>query len=676
MKILKYIPTQLVILLIIGIMLGYYFNINHIQVVSLLIISMLWLSLSYILSKKQRFQNYYFTLSTYIVFLFIGMASITFKNPQFKENNYSNFLSESFNETVLVINDILKPNNYYNNYIASVVFINNNQSQGKIKLNILKDSTKKALSIDDKIFVFDDFQEINKPLNPYQFNYKNYLARQQVQHQITLYDNAYLSLNNGKTSLRGLAHSFRQKINLSLQKQGFKGNELAIINALLLGQRQEISKEIIENYQNAGAIHILAVSGLHVGIILLMLNFLFKPLEKLKKGKIVKLVIVVLFLWMFAFIAGLSASVIRAVTMFTAVAIALVTKKEISTYNTLVISIFFLLLFNPYYLFEVGFQLSYLAVFFIVWLQPQLYNLWKPKYKVIDYPWQLFTVSVAAQLGVLPLSLYYFHQFPGLFFIANLLIIPFLGFILGIGILIIFLSLIDMLPQFIANFYEIVIYTLNTAVGWIGKQESFLFQNISFTIISTIFSYFIIITFFKWFESKNKSALKYVLIAIILFQSNLIFEKYQTNSSSEFVIFNKSRHSILAKKSGKKMNIDHNLDSIANIIIIKDYIIGTRSKVNITENHIKNAYQLGSEKLIVIDSFGIYNNLKFKPELIWLRNSPNINLQRLIDITQPRKIIADASNYKSLIKHWQKTSKNNNIHFHYTVKDGAFIKKL
>ncbi|MDY7394603.1 ComEC/Rec2 family competence protein [Aureibaculum sp. 2210JD6-5] len=676
MKILKYIPAQLVFFLILGIVLGYYLELTLKSVSILLIISLLLLSTFYFVSRKKGTQSYYFTIATYAVFMLIGIASITFKNPQFKENNYSNFFTENVNETTLVIDDILKDNNYYNNYIATVISTNGNQSQGKIKLNIQKDSTKNILSIDDKIIVFDDFEEIDNPKNPYQFNYKNYLAKQQVQHQMTIYDENFLRLKNEKTSLKGLAHSFRKKINLALEEHGFKGDELAIINALLLGQRQEISKEIIENYQNAGAIHILAVSGLHVGIILLLLNFLFKPLERLKNGKVIKLVIVVFSLWTFAFLAGLSASVIRAVTMFTAVAVALATKKEVSTYKTLLISIFFLLLFNPFYLFEVGFQLSYLAVFFIVWVQPQLYNLWQPNYKVIDYPWQLFTVSVAAQLGVLPLSLYYFHQFPGLFFVANLLIIPFLGLILGLGILVIILSLMDILPNFIASLYEQVIFLLNSTVGWIGKQESFLFQNISFTIISTIISYLIIITFFKWFETKNRSLIKYVLIVVILFQSNLIFEKYQTNTSSEFVIFNKSRYSMLVKKDGNKASIQHNLDSITNNTIINDFLIGTNSYIKSAENKIENMYQLESEKLIVIDSFGIYKNLNFKPEIIWLINSPNINLQRLINEIEPKKIIADASNYKSHVLLWQKTSKNNNIPFHYTVKDGAFIKKL
>jgi len=261
----------------------------------------------------------------------------------------------------------------------------------------------------------------------------------------------------------------------------------------LLGQRQDISKEIYNSYTKAGAIHILAVSGLHVGIILLLLNFVFKPIEYVKHGKVYKTIILVLILWSFAVIAGLSASVVRAVSMFTIVAIAMNLNRPTNVYNTLAISMFFLLLFKPTFLFDVGFQLSYLAVFAIVIIQPMLYNLWRPKYFLFKFLWGIFTVTIAAQFGIIPVSLFYFHQFPGLFFISNLVIIPFLGTILGFGIIIIGLSLLNILPEFLAAIYGNIIGLMNTFVGWVSNQESFLFKNISFNIEQVFISYLLLI---------------------------------------------------------------------------------------------------------------------------------------------------------------------------------------
>ena len=167
--------------------------------------------------------------------------------------------------------------------------------------------------------------------------------------------------------------------------------------------------------------------------------------------------------------------------MFTFVAFGMISNRKSNIYYSLITSMFFLLLIKPMFLFDVGFQLSYLAVFGIVWIQPMLSNLWIPKYKLINKIWQLLTVSVAAQLIILPVSLYYFHQFPSLFLLSNLVIIPFLGIILMLGILVIVLAVINLLPQILADFYGTLINMMNQFVSWVGSQEGFLLIDISFS---------------------------------------------------------------------------------------------------------------------------------------------------------------------------------------------------
>ena len=630
----------------------------------------------YLVFRKSISNNYYFTFFTFLTFILIGIAAITFKNDLLKKNHYTHFLSDNY-RSIIEIDDVLKPNSYYDNYKAKVIQLNSKKTYGKIKLNVFKDSLKERFKVGDQIVLTQKFNAIQAPLNPHQFNYKNYLKNQQIHHQVSIKNNEFLYLKNNRRSFKRYAFTIREQVNKALIENGFKGEELAIINALLLGQRQDISEEVIRNFQKAGAVHILAVSGLHIGIIMLLLNFLLTPLELLKKGAEIKLVMVVLFLWFFAFVAGLSPSVVRAVTMFTAVAIALTSKNTINTYKTLIISIFILLLFNPYYLFEVGFQLSYLAVFFIVWLQPLLYKLWKPKLKLVDYSWKLLTVSTAAQLGVLPLSLYYFHQFPGLFFISNLVIIPFLGLILGLGILIILLASLNILPAFVALFYERIIFVLNQTVGWIADQEAFLFQNISFGVLSLISTYLLIVSFFKWFEIKKPNYLILTLLALILLQTNILIEKYKSSTKDEFIILNKSRQSVLIQRTGQQVTIDHTLKNqdLYEDSSIKSYLIGSNTGILSAENKLKNVYAISKKKLLVVDSLGVYLLKKNTPDMILLTTSPKINLERLIKEVDPKIVIADASNYKSYVSLWQKTCKNNNIKFHYTVKDGAFIEK-
>jgi len=286
-----------------------------------------------------------------------------------------------------------------------------------------------------------------------------------------------------------------------------------------------------QQYSSAGVIHILAVSGLHVGIILLILQLLLRPLEYLRKGRFIKTLIIVALLWCFAIIAGLSPSVVRAVTMFSIVAIGMNMKRPTSIFNTLAISMFILLLLKPMFLFDVGFQLSYLAVFAIVWIQPLLYKSWTPKYKGVDYFWQIFTVTIAAQIGVAPLSLFYFHQFPGLFFLSNLVIIPVLGLILGLGILVIFLALINALPEFMVTLYGGIISTLNNFVSWVAQQEAFLFRGISFGIVAVLLSYLLIVFGIRVIKNRRFKRLVPFLLTILIIQSIALYKKSTISNS-------------------------------------------------------------------------------------------------------------------------------------------------
>jgi len=249
-------------------------------------------------------------------------------------------------------------------------------------------------------------------------------------------------LDNPTPTLRGYAAGLRNTIIKRLAALGFAGEELAIVNALLLGQRTDISSGTYDAYKNAGAVHLLAVSGLHIGILLWILHMVFRPVELLPKGKTIKLLVLLVALWSYAVLAGLSASIIRAVSMFSFVAYALYLNRPANTFNILALSIFFVLLaFDARLLYSPGFQMSYAAVFAIVWIYPKLQAIWRPGQWLPRKIWQLLSVSLAAQLGVLPISLFYFHQFPALFFVSNLLVVPFLGLLLGTGFLIALLAL-------------------------------------------------------------------------------------------------------------------------------------------------------------------------------------------------------------------------------------------
>ncbi len=676
MRLLNFTIIKLTFCLILGIIIGYLFNVSTIISMAATAVLLLILAIIYIVTNKNFIQSIGFGLTTFLVTISVGVLTTSLHNQKNFAYHYTHFTASensSLKTITFRIREVLKPGNYYDKYIIDILEIDGKHSIGKSLLNIQKDSLQNTLNVDDVFISKTEFKNLIHPLNPHQFDYKDYLKKKYIYHQLFITDDALFPVKSNTTTLLGIANNIRKYVNYKLESYHFEPDQLAIINALLLGQRQDISNEIYSSYTNAGAIHILAVSGLHVGIILIILGLIFKPLERLKHGKLIKTILLVSILWSFALIAGLSASVTRAVTMFSIVAIALNLNRPTNIYNTLAISVFFILLFKPLFLFDVGFQLSYLAVFAIVTIDPLLYRIWKPKYWLTDLFWHTLTITISAQFGIIPISLYYFHQFPSLFFVSNLIIIPGLGIILGFGILIIFLAVLNLLPQFLADFFGYIISLMNSFVVWVSRQEAFLFKDISFNLLDVVASYILIITFVRLLFNKSYLNLKLFLIAILLVQGSLFYNTLN-KPSNKFVVFHKSRFSLIGNLAHNKIIISSDFDSVtqANNKIIKDYVVGNSIKTVLIDT-LKPIYQLNKKHLLIIDSLGVYNIKSVKPEYILLRQSPKINLNRVIDSLKPKQIIADGSNYKSYIERWESICKKRKLPFHQTSKKGACI---
>ena len=671
---INYLPVHFSVFLILGIILGTLFSFLLDLLFAIMTILLVLLFYLYYMAEESYAPPYFFVIITAVLFLNIGILSITSIKPKYQKGHYMNFM-KSENRTVLKISKILKNSKVYERYEASIIELNGQNVLGKVLLHTKKDSLGKIFNIDELLYTSNRFEEMQSPLSPYEFDYKKYLKHQGIYHQMTFGENEYITMGLGETSLKGLAHSIRERIHKELERYNFSGDELSIINALLLGNRTDISKVQFQQYRDAGAIHILALSGLHIGIILLFLNFLFHPLEKLANGKLAKLVIIIACLWSYALLAGLTASIIRAVAMFTAISIGMLSNRPTEVRNSLIISLFFLLLSNPLYLFDIGFQLSYTAVFSIVWLQPVFHGFWIPKSKLMRYFWNLLTVSLAAQLGLLPLTLFYFHQFPSLFFVSSLIIIPFLGVILGLGFLIIILALFHILPEFLADIYELILRTMNNFVAFISFQDGFVLRNITMSIYLLFSCYVFMICSVTWLKKRSVKNFYFLLFSILIVQVNLTYEKFIIQYSNQFIVFNQSRETILVNRSGEnivvfKNNNEPNKSSYSSLLSYKN-AFGNLNFENAIG--IKNVLKINSKNVLIIDSLAIYNDIGFDPEIVILINSPKINIERMIDILRPKTVIADVSNYRSFASKWEKSCEKKSVQFYNTSLDGAFV---
>ena len=662
-----YIPLQFLLFLVFGIVLQSQFNFwildSHVE----LLLFIFLLFSFWIASRKKRIFVGFF------MFFVVGMSRSYHIDDQVQPKYFANHL-ESHSSIVLRLDKRLNPTKNHLRFEADVIQVNQIGTVGKLVVSIFKDTTSQFF-IDEVIVTNQVPKKIQQPLNPYQFDYRKYMANHGVHYQLYLSGNDFIKLNGIRNSIYGIADQIRMRVSSKLENKDFSEVSFGLLNALVLGRRGELSKEVIDDFKNAGAIHILAISGLHIGIILLLLNFVFKPLEYLQFGKLLKLILILLLLWFFGLIAGLSPSIIRSITMFSFVAFGIIFKKSGSILYSIITSMLILLLMNPNYLFEVGFQLSYLAVFGIVLLQPRIYKWYTSRFTIIDYFWKLVSVSLAAQVFVLPISLYYFHQFPGLFWLTNLLIIPVLGILLMLGILSVLLSSIDLLPEYFVFLFDKLLIGLSTIVKWIADFEQFIVDNLNISFFEMTLCY--VILFGSIFLMINRN-LKYgfiVLFGIVSLQLHSIYSMMMSSQKNEFVIFHQTKASVLIKRVGKQgILYQASNQDLSHINVYKDYLREEKIKT-ISKDSIPGIIAFKNQSILIVDSLGIFQIRNLQNPIILLTHSPKMNLDRLIQTVYPKEIIADGSNYPSFIERWESSASENKIPFHFTGRDGAYILK-
>ncbi|WP_286967890.1 ComEC/Rec2 family competence protein, partial [Flavobacterium sp. UBA4854] len=559
---------------------------------------------------------------------------------------------------------------YSDRYIGLIKTISGRPYSGKVIVNVQKDSSKNHLIIGNSIKIQTVLQQNKPSKNPNQFDYSRYLANKQIYAQVYCQKKEILVNKAIQKDIWYYCAKLHSRIISNLEKSNFNQAEMNVALALILGQQQEISQDIIQDYQYSGATHVLSVSGLHVGFIMLFITFVLKPIPNTKKGSFFKLACILISLAGFAVISGLSPSVLRSVVMFSFLAIGNHLRRNGNIYHTLLVSILLILLFEPYFLFDVGFQLSYIALFFILWLQPILKDIYNPKNKLTVYIWEALTVSFAAQIGTLPLCLYYFHQFPGLFFVTNIIILPVLSFIMIAGIVVMIIAIFTSPPLFIIIIFEKSIYLLNLMIHAVASVDSFVIQNISFNLYHLwAFSFFIIATT-VWIKKPSFNKLLFVFVSIITIQLAFIFTKIETENEGELIVYNEKNNTLISERLGRNLLLFTRDTLRENNRNINSYLVGNSISLPTTKE-IKNVLYFKKNKILIIDSTKTYSE-KIKPDILILTQTSKVNLDRLLQILHPKIVIADGSNSNSIQKYWKNSCLKKNIPFHSTKEKGYY----
>ncbi|GAA0716741.1 ComEC/Rec2 family competence protein [Aquimarina litoralis] len=680
MKKLLNVPfVILTISLVLGIILGYYISISLRIAIILQTASITGLTISWWYANRIFRSTIHFSGLVIITFFFFGTTLVELYHPKNDPFHFTNRLNNSEPHVTFEfsVKKRLKSTSFYDKYIISLTSLENNKVTGDVLLKLPNKSLKTKLITGTSYLTYALLKPIPKPLNPNQFNYASYMGYEYVYYQTTIDFKNLILTDKTNFSLYRLADIIRADIFKNLSNYTFTGKQLAIINALILGQKQDIDIDTFKDYQNAGATHILAVSGLHIGILLILLNFLLKPLDYIfKRSRELKIVLTIIALWSFAIIAGLSPSILRAATMFSFITIGTYFRSKTSIYNALIISIFILVILDPLLIFSVGFQLSYVAVFSIIWMQPHLVKIYKPRFYIDKILWETLTVTITAQIGLLPLLLFYFHQFPLLFIISNLIIIPILGIVLGLGILVILLAKIHLLTDWIVMTYGNLIDFINTIIHWVAAQKAFIIKDISFSSKILVSGYLLTIVFIQTLRNYHIKRLFALSVVIALFLSVLVYEKKISHKVEELIVFHNPRNTIIGVSENQQLKI-FSKDSITDTTIdflIRGHVVANNFELS-PPQILHNIYTYKDKRIFIIDENGIYDLPNFKADIILLINSPKIHLDKVIEQIQPEQIIADGSNYRSYLDRWESTCLKQKIPFHRTDKKGAYILK-
>lgn len=368
-----------------------------------------------------------------ILFLFLGFLLANL-HKQKNGNDLKNF---SKNERQEWIGKVVELNVREDSSTIAIVEImglrkEENWQKQSGKISTYCKSVKK-LKTGDVIYVNSFLNKIESPLNPYQFDYAKFMSNRGIYSQSFV--DSLVILSHQQT-IYTIADYVRNQLIQNFVFLGFQENELAVLSAISLGDKSSLDNSLQEAYAGAGAMHILAVSGLHVGIVFMIFNQLFKFFKETNWQRWVKAVLLLLVIWGFAFLTGLSPSVQRAACMFSFVIFAKALNRHSDILNSIAGAAFLLLVINPTLLFEVGFQLSFAAVIGIVSLHPIIYSCFQTRFWLIDKAWSLIVVSFCAQIATLPFIFFYFHQFPNWFLVTNLIVIP-LAFTIVAGALLV-----------------------------------------------------------------------------------------------------------------------------------------------------------------------------------------------------------------------------------------------
>ncbi|MCW3126244.1 MAG: hypothetical protein JWO03_1902 [Bacteroidetes bacterium] len=570
---------------------------------------------------------------------------------------------------------------------------------GKVLASLVRNERSEALRYGDEIIFTGKVKEYDEPKNPDQFNYKRYQSLHHIYHRV------YLNTDEWRVTSGGHGNFLLSKIYqvrtyfLSLIKREVSGeNELAVATAIMLGYRDYVTDDVIQAYAGSGVLHVLSVSGLHVAVLYFVLNILLGWMDRRRRLQIIKGVLVIIIMLFYAGITGLSPPVLRSVWMFSLITIAVLLDRDVSIYNVLAVSCLLLLLWDPYYITDVGFQLSYIAVVGIVYIYPMLFdlientNILRTKMGWINFSanwlmrwtWGLICVSIAAQIATFPISIFYFHQFPNYFLLSNLLVIPLSNFVLISGMLLFVTGWSERLLSYVGWVFDHLLVALNKVVFGIDALPFALSKGVVLTSFEMILSYAVILMVCWYLADRRAKVLITGLSLLLILCTSFSIHNIGNQNKRELAVYSiKGMKAIsVIDKGAVYYDFDsaliHDDKLMRNNILNHWYASGVKAQVSL--DNMSGCYTLPFGKIFEVEGKRILamdNKIRVPPDVklkvdVLILSKGAGSIRESSDHISFSQVVFDTSNRPKQIIKWIAECDELKIKYH-DCRERAFV---
>ena len=686
---------KLLLGLVVGILVQWHFQLSVITWWVFFVSGLLSLISFFFIPFFARFKwNFIPGISSFVLFFSIGALLAWQKDIRNDSTWLGNFYKEK-NAIVVTLDEPLveKTKSFKANATVSYL-IQGDKSipvKGKIIVYFRKDIADSQVSISpvtqlaygSKIIFNKPLQEIKNSGNPGGFDYKRYSLFQGITHQVFLKQEEFEVLDGKKESwFKKFIFRSREKVVNILRKYIPGEKERGLAEALLIGYKDDLDQKLVQSYTNTGVVHIIAISGLHLGLIYWLLALLLKPLKARKKVKWLRPVLIISGLWLFSLLAGAQPSILRSALMFTCIVLGESLTKKTSIYNTMAVSAFILLCINPYWLWDVGFQLSYAAVLSIIIFMRPIYNWFYIKNKTLDFIWKLNAVTLAAQVLTVPLSIYHFHQFPNYFLLTNFIAVP-LSSIIVLGE--IFLCAVAWLPALsllAGKILSKMIWLMNT---WIERIESLrfsLWDGLQINIVQAVLLIVFVTGISYWLMEKAKRGLKVGLLALLGFIVLRSYSFFKTDRQQKIIVYNVPQRRAIDLIDGRKYYFVGDSDLLADDFIRNFHLKPSRILFRITPSDSlsnfwrdNNYIHFKNKKILLLDSSISFQPILNKPliDLLVISKNPRLYITKLANALNIKQVVFDGSVPPWKATYWKKDCDSLHIPWHDVTTKGAFV---